>query len=120
MVIIYSNDKWLIKNGYNIRRGTRVLFNEVYAELNFEEYDEVFRNIEQYSDIDYKHKELTNRFGHCSFLQLSTGMKTFFNYVYFAQLVKNDPTLWTENKLITDASKMGPNIQYYLFKYALL
>jgi hypothetical protein len=118
MITIYSNDHWLIDNGYSIRNGTAVLFNRTYAELNFEEYDEVFKSIEKYYDIDYKHKELTNQFGHCSFLQLSTGMRTFFNYIHFAQMVKEMPEIWTESKIIFDASTMGPNMQYYLFKYA--
>jgi hypothetical protein len=118
MVVIYSNDHWLKENKYHLRNGTNVLFEHTYSRLNFEEYDEVFKAMEQYYDIDYKHKELTNRFGHCSFLQLSTGMKTFFNYIYFAQVVKRKPELWLEDKMLNDASKMGPNMQYYLFKYA--
>jgi hypothetical protein len=118
MVRIYSNDRWLKENGYQIKSFVNVTFENTYAKLNFEEYDAVFRAIEKYSDIDYKHKELTNKIGHCSFLQLSTGMKSFFNYISYAQSVKKYPEILTEYKKIINASRMGPNMQYFLFKYA--
>lgn len=113
MVKVY-NDINLIKEKYHLCYDTRLYF-EDYTLLNqdFSKYDIIFQDIEQPEWINYDFWCLKNRFGKCSFTKLSTGMRNLMNYLYFGEQFKSG-----KDYRILDVSKMGPNVQYYLFKYA--
>jgi hypothetical protein len=115
MIRIYL-DTTVAEKKYKIFKGTPYFF-EHYTQpnLDFSKYDRIFQDIEQPEWINYECWCLKNRFGKCNFHKLSTGMKNLMNYLYFAENYKKNDYFQT---IILDMSHMGPNVFYYLFKYA--